>query len=597
MQLAKKRILNIVLIVTLLLSVFLPQAALAYTVKGDESNPTLTIYKYEREPGATPEAGEGTGGEQTPPADATPLSDVEYTITQTHAYDPSTNKWTEVTDGEGFVETTDANGQVVITKADGLELGRYEVKETNGPDHVILNPGTFTVDIPMTNKAGDELNYDVKIYPKNETIRSNVELVKKDAEGNVLPGAGFTLYNADGTETTDKDGNAIGELMTDESGVIGIGNLAQGRYYFQETTAPEGYAINNTKLYFDVKKDDTGQNIVVEWKPEEGIVDENGHVRNYEKPEIEKDVEGVDAFEVDRDQEFKYNLTIATPKDVDKYKSLGVTDTLDDRLTFITDGSIADGWSVTGTDKSNINFNQEGQKLTWSVADLSQLTPGQEIKITFTAKIKPEAELLPEENGIPNEAELNFDNDKGGFNDPEDPPTTPPVKVDPKEGGLKVLKVDKRDNAVKLPNAEFKLTTDKDGKKVVDTTNAGDVVTVNGDSFNGLLENLKTDENGEISIEGLTPGTYYLHETKAPTYTDDEGNEKPYRLLSIPVEATVTNDVISDNNQVMVENSKSGWNLPSTGGIGTIIFTLVGLTLIGIALALYFRRKKQEATA
>ncbi|MFK4998277.1 LPXTG cell wall anchor domain-containing protein [Bacillus sp. N9] len=41
-----------------------------------------------------------------------------------------------------------------------------------------------------------------------------------------------------------------------------------------------------------------------------------------------------------------------------------------------------------------------------------------------------------------------------------------------------------------------------------------------------------------------------------------------------------------------VENSKSGWDLPTTGGIGTILFTFVGLALMGAAIVAYLRRNK-----
>src|SRR5699024_478896 len=121
---------------------------------------------------------------------------------------------------------------------------------------------------------------------------------------------------------------------------------------------------------------------------------------------------------------------------------------------------------------------------------------------------------------------------------------------------------------------------------------SGTVITVGGEVHDGLLENLVTNADGEILIEGLTPGTYYLHETKAPTYTDEEGNEQSYRLLTKPIEIEVVNS--SENKEVTVENSKSGWELPTTGGIGTILFTVIGLALMTTAYLLYVRRRRAE---
>lgn len=602
MKIAKKKSLNIFFALILLVSLIIPNIALAYDVKGDAKSPKLTIHKFEQEPG-TNKGEEGTGQEGQK-AEGDPVEGVEFTLTQTHKYDAEADTWDKVGNGKTIKKVTGENGQVVITKDDGLELGRYEVTETDGPEHVILNPEIFSVDIPMTSKDGTALNYDVHIYPKNEIIRGDAELIKKDENGKVLEGVVFGLYKEDGTK--------LEELTTNSDGKIGVEGLGQGKYYFQEIKAPKGYALNTTKIEFEVTKD--GQKSVVNWTAND-IATDDGVVTNYKKPEIEKDVEGNETHSVDRDKEYIYNLTIKTPKDIDKYKALGVKDTLDERLEY------ADKWEVTGTDKENVDFKQKGQTLIWEI-DPSKVKSGQEVKITFTAKIKPDAELELEETGIPNEADIHFNNGKGSYTkpvdpdnpypydpyDPEDPdnpdpenpptpeepPTTPPVIVTPTEGGLNIIKVEKGNHDNKLKGAEFKLTTDKEGKNVVNAKDT--VIKVNGDYHNGKLENLVTDKNGEIAIEALTPGTYYLHETKAPTYTDDEGNEKSYRLLTKPIEVEVENNK-DTNKDITVENSKSGWELPTTGGIGTILFTVIGLALMATAFVLYLRRRKEEPIA
>lgn len=569
---------SILLAFTLMITLFVPQLTSAYTEIGNADDPLLTIHKFEQEPGTDEgEAGTGLPGQE---AEGDAVEGVEFTLTQTHAFNPGTNEWTEVSNADPIIGTTGENGQIVFTQENDLELGRYTVEETDGPEHIILNDEVFTVDIPMTSEDGTTLNYDVHIYPKNEIVRGDAELIKVDEDGNTLEGVVFGLYN-------DAD-DLIDTLTTNDEGKINVEGLAQGNYYFQEISTVEGQALNTTKINFEVV---AGEVNTIAWTPIDGFVDENGEVINYKKPEIGKDVEGSTEHSVDRDAEYKYNITLTTPGDIKNYSALGTWDTLDERLSFVSDGTITDGWDVTGTTKDNITFTQNGQTLNWDVINLELLEPGIDIVITFTAKINPDAELNEGETGIENTAEIEFDNDNGQSNDPNDDPEeppTPPVIVDPTEGGLQIIKVDKSDNDIRLQGAEFKLTTDEAGDNVVDAS--GTVITVDGESYDGLLENLATNSDGEIIIEGLTPGTYYLHETKAPIYTED-GVEKPYRLLTAPLTVEVADDI--EASEILVENSKSGWELPTTGGIGTILFTLVGVALMAIAAIAFLRRRNQ----
>lgn len=227
----------------------------------------------------------------------------------------------------------------------------------------------------------------------------------------------------------------------------------------------------------------------------------------------------------------------------------------------------------------------------WSVKDLSKLRPNGDLKITFTAKIKLDAEL-GEDLGIPNEASLNFDNQRGEFSDPKNPPTTPPVYVTPRLSGLKILKVDKHDSTLLLQGAKFQISRDQAGKEIVQ----GDQLKlkVNGRPYSGPLKDLVTTEKGEILIENLPAGTYYLTETKAPTYRDQEGNVQNYRLLTKPVKFTINSS--TEIKELVIKNSKSKWFVPRTGGLGTIIFTAVGIAFIvaSIIMLLRIRHDNQE---
>lgn len=566
----------------LFMALLIPQMAFAYTTTGSADNPSLTIHKFEQEPGAKP-GGEGTG-DAGQNAEGTPVKGVEYTLKMTHRYNAQEDRW-EPGSAAAIVGTTGADGTVTFTKAEGLELGRYEVSETNGPDHIILNPETFSVDIPMTNKEGNALNYNVHIYPKNETIRSGVELKKVDENGKPLAGVTFKLFNEDGSPAVDNNKDEVPALTTDNNGLINVSGLAAGKYYFKETAVPYGYALNETKIGFTIQKPDKhSQDIEVVWDNVARFA-ENGTVTNYVIPTVDKDANGEKELDFDRDKVYSYNITINTPKDIDLYKALVVTDELDRRLTY------AGNWKVTGAPEGSFTFTQDGQTLKWT-ADPKQLTGGGKITITFDAKIKPDAIA---EEGIPNTVKLDFDNSFGwstidGPAKPEEP-ETPPV-VTPTQGNLNVIKIDAADGK-KLEGAEFKLTSDKEGKNIIDTSAMGDVVKWNGNTYNGPLETLKTRADGTFDITGLTPGTYYLHETKAPTYTDGEGNLKSYRLLKTAIEIKIVDD---ETAKAEVKNSKSAWVLPTTGGLGTTLFTGVGLMLMMSASVLFMRRRQTDTT-
>ena len=115
-----------------------------------------------------------------------------------------------------------------------------------------------------------------------------------------------------------------------------------------------------------------------------------------------------------------------------------------------------------------------------------------------------------------------------------------------------------------------------------------------------------TGEDGRAIFAGLSYGTtgnnvttgstdYWIVETVAPTYTVTDNNgetiEKQYNLLREPLKVTVNATSHLESNKVTVENRK--FTLPVTGGMGTVIFTLGGLAIMGAAALLYMRTTKR----
>ena len=99
-----------------------------------------------------------------------------------------------------------------------------------------------------------------------------------------------------------------------------------------------------------------------------------------------------------------------------------------------------------------------------------------------------------------------------------------------------------------------------------------------------------TDANGYIDVEGLDVGSYHFEETKAPEGYSINTDGKTLAL-------TVNGDVATANlyNEGQLNDTKLN-ALPSTGGIGTTIFTIGGCAIMIVAAGLFFatRRKTQK---
>jgi len=109
----------------------------------------------------------------------------------------------------------------------------------------------------------------------------------------------------------------------------------------------------------------------------------------------------------------------------------------------------------------------------------------------------------------------------------------------------------------------------------------------------------ETPDYGKFVIAGLDADTYYLEETKAP-----DG----YNRLKEPVNVVITANIASGKTvtatitynetatgTVRIEN-QTGVELPSTGGIGTTVFYVIGGLLMGVAVVLLVTRKKMSTS-
>lgn len=172
-------------------------------------------------------------------------------------------------------------------------------------------------------------------------------------------------------------------------------------------------------------------------------------------------------------------------------------------------------------------------------------------------------------------------------------------------GTIKVIK--KETNSDKLlPNAKFVVYRMNDGKKEYAKLNKGKLAgwteavnsDVKDDIKNGNTNGIGiivTDAKGEATVSGLDLGDYYFEEVEAPTgYSLDANPNKVTVTLREKVkEASAAADVIS--NPLTKYNTTLN-SLPSTGGMGTYLFTIIGVVVMAGAAGAFFisRRKGSE---
>ena len=263
----------------------------------------------------------------------------------------------------------------------------------------------------------------------------------------------------------------------------------------------------------------------------------------------------------------------------------------------------AEGAEYDGGQKIEITFND--LKATAAAASVD-LTADSVVTVEYSATVNENAVIGGV--GNPNKSLVVYEKDvNGGV-----PGETPPQEVWAFTYQLDTTKVDSADSSNKLADAGFVLYN-SDKSKSAKIVNGKISEWVAGD---GGTE-IKSDTDGVFNITGLDTDTYFLKEVTAPsgynlptgdnaffkfvitsTVSVDSGTNKG-KIDTLTITAgtnPATNGDTTKGSVAMTITNTSGSTLPGTGGIGTVIFTVVGLLVMaGAAGGFVWRRRKQNS--
>ena len=354
------------------------------------------------------------------------------------------------------------------------------------------------------------------------------------------------------------------------------------------------------------------------------VADETASIElKSEYPTVSKTVNGEHGTMNQIGKEIEFTVKSKVP-DTTNYKKYNMkfTDTFSDGLTFVP-GSVKvtiGGDTMAATTDYTVTAPAGGSNtLTIDLVDViehikgtkgTQYATGEDIVITYKAKLNEKA-IDEDANPETNEVKINYSNDPdGGYDGVTEVDKDKVYTFD-----IDLHKYAAGNESAYLAGAEFKLYDNEQAAKE-ETANAAikfvkvsdkkyRVATAEEIASPGSLtvtDTIVTVDTGMVNIDGLGEGDYWLKETKAPS-----GFNKPADPFKININATfeadgtlesstVTVDTTpntADDHTVKIEN-RQGTLLPGTGGMGTVIFTVIGVAVIAGGAAWYVSRRRSS---
>ena len=264
----------------------------------------------------------------------------------------------------------------------------------------------------------------------------------------------------------------------------------------------------------------------------------------------------------------KTNVPFIAPTDTDKtfwvYDELTGAEYTETATITLADEDVTATYPITWeTSKFSVN-------LTGMINDANS-NAGKEVVITYKVKVTSENDVITNKATAGHEGKEDFGS----------------KEIEVYQGNITLTKTGEND--VKLANAGFEVRKDSKASAALRFTQLANGVYKYDPA--GQVTEVVTKADGTVKVQGLDIGTYYFKEITAPEgYSVNQNQSEATLAVTTGDKATATLTATAS----MTDTKLSA--LPSTGGIGTTIFTIGGCAIMIVAAGLFFatRRKTQK---